>query len=64
MKIYAGNQKMIWDAFEVKICNFFNIYFALHIFKNYAKHVFIKYAKNGYDRIEFRAFLCQLLEYD
>jgi hypothetical protein len=64
MQKYAGNQKEIWDAFEVKIENFFPIYFSLHIFKKYVKHVFIKYAKNGYDRVEFRAMLVKLNEYD
>ncbi len=64
MKQYTGNQKVIWDAFEVKIGNFFPIYFSLHIFRKYFKHVLIKYAKNGYDRIEFRALLCKFNEYD
>ena len=64
MQKYAGNQKEIWDAFEVKIDNFFPIYFALHIFRKYFKHVLLKYARNGYDRVEFRAFLIKFNEYD
>lgn len=64
MKKYAGNQKEIWDAFEIKISNFFPIYFSLHIFKKYFKYILIKYIKNGYSRVEFRAMLCKLNEYD
>lgn len=44
--------------------NFFVIYLSLHIFKKYINHVLLKYIRNGYDRIEFRAFLSQLNEYD
>lgn len=38
--------------------------FTLDIFKKYTKHVLLKYIRNGYDRIEFRAFLATLKEYD
>jgi hypothetical protein len=44
--------------------NFFIICNALHIFKKYVKYILLKYIKNGYFRIEFRAFLPQLVEYD
>jgi hypothetical protein len=64
IKALTGNQKEIWDAFEGKIMNFFVIIFALHHFKNYIRHVLIKYVHNGYHRIEFRALLSQLNEYD
>jgi len=53
-------QKHMWDRFEEKISNFFVLVFALHIFKKYTRHVLLKYIKNGYDRVEFRAFLAQL----
>jgi hypothetical protein len=54
----------MWKRFEQKIGNFFPLFFALHIFKKYIKHVLLKYIQNGYDRIEFRAFLGKLKEYD
>jgi len=38
--------------------------FTLHIFKKYVRHILLKYIKNGYDRVEFRALLSQLTEYD
>lgn len=57
-------QKEMWDCFEQKIGNFFPIYFSLHIFKNYIRHLLLKYIQNGYERIEFRAFLSTLNEYD
>ena len=57
-------QKEMWDRFEQKVGNFFAIIFALHIFKKYTKHILLKYIKNGYDRIEFRAFLPKMKEYD
>ena len=53
-----------WDLFENKISNFFTIYELLQIFRSYAEHVMRKYAKNGYDRLEFRAILRELHEYD
>lgn len=57
-------QKEMWERFEEKISNFFPIFFALHIFKKYTRHTMLKYIRNGYDRLEFRAFLAQLTEYD
>lgn len=57
-------QKEMWDRFEQKIGNFFPIYFSLHIFKKYIRHLLLKYINNGYERIEFRAFLSTLNEYD
>jgi hypothetical protein len=62
--VVSGNQHEFWVLFEEKICNFFVLVFALHIFKKYVRHVLLKYIKNGYDRIEFRALLCQMNEYD
>ena len=38
--------------------------FTLDIFKKYTKHVLLKYIKNGYERVEFRALLAKLNEYD
>ena len=57
-------QREMWTRFEEKISNFFPIYFALHIFKKYTRHLLLKYIANGYERLEFRAFLCTLNEYD
>ena len=57
-------QHEMWDRFEKKISNFFVLVFTLDIFKKYTKHVLLKYIRNGYDRIEFRAFLATLKEYD
>lgn len=54
----------MWNRFEQKISNFFVLIFSLHIFKKYTKHVLLKYIKNGYDRIQFRALLAQLNQYD
>ena len=28
------------------------------------RHILLKYIRNGYSRVEFRALLCQLTEYD
>ena len=58
------SQNARWDVFEQKISNFFAVYFALHIFKKYTRQLLLKYIRNGYDRLEFRAFLGQLVEYD
>ncbi len=60
----SGNQHDFWVLFEEKICNFFPLVFTLHIFKKYVRHILLKYIKCGYDRVEFRALLCQLTEYD
>lgn len=60
----SGRQHDFWVLFEEKISNFFPLVFTLHIFKKYVKHVLLKYIKCGYDRVEFRALLCQLTEYD
>lgn len=64
MSRVSCQQKDFWDLFEVKISNFFIILEALHIFKKYVLHVLRKYVKNGYNRIEFRALLINLKEYD
>ena len=62
--VVSGNQHDFWVLFEVKISNFFTLVFATHIFKKYVRHVLLKYIKNGYERMEFRAILSQLNEYD
>ena len=54
----------MWNRFESKIGNFFVLVFTLDIFKKYTKHILLKYIKNGYDRVEFRALLTKLNEYD
>ena len=54
----------MWDCFERKISNFFVLVFTLDIFKKYTKHILLKYIKNGYDRVEFRALIVRLKEYD
>jgi len=64
LQVVSGNQHDFWVLFEEKIGNFFILVFALHIFKKYVRHVLHKYIRNGYERIEFRALLCQLIEYD
>ena len=60
LQVVSGNQHDFWVLFEEKIGNFFILVFALHIFKKYVRHVLLKYIRNGYERIEFRALLCQL----
>lgn len=45
------------DAFMPILCN-------LKFFKSYVKHVFLKFINNNYDRIELRAHIENLLEYD
>jgi hypothetical protein len=57
-------QREMWTRFEEKIGNFFPIFFALHIFKKYTRHLLLKYIANGYERIEFRAYLSTINEYD
>ena len=57
-------QKQMWERFESKISNFFVLVFCLDIFKKYTRHMLLKFIRNGYDRIEFRAFLAKLSEYD
>ena len=34
------------------------------IFENYSRHVLVKFIKNGYRRVEFRALLIGLKDYD
>lgn len=57
-------QKEMWDRFESKINNSFMLIFTLDIFKKYTRNTLLKFIKNGYDRIEFRALLTKLKEYD
>lgn len=60
----SGSQHEFWIVFEKKIENFFILVLTLHLFKKYTRHVLLKFIRNGYERVEFRALLCQLKEYD
>lgn len=53
-------QREMWTRFEEKIGNFFPIFLALHVFKKYTRHILLKFIANGYERVEFRAFLSTL----
>ena len=64
LEVVSGKQHDFWVLFEEKIANFFPLMFTLHVYKKYIKHVMLKYIRNGFDRIEFRALLVQLNEYD
>lgn len=64
LAVVAGVQHDFWVIFEEKISNFFPIVFALHLFKKYVRHTLLKFIHNGYERVEFRALLCRLTEYD
>ncbi len=60
----AGDAKKFWIPFEEKIMRFMDLIQVAHIFKNYSNYILKKLVKNGYDRIEFRALLWSLKEYD
>jgi len=62
--VISGVQHDFWVLFEQKIGSFFVLLFTLHIFKKYVRHVLLTYLKNGYQRVEFRALLVKLQEYD
>lgn len=60
----AGNAKLFWIPFELKITRFMVLLQAQHIFRKYSEYVLRKFYHNGYSRIEFRALLWGLNEYD
>lgn len=60
----AGNSKLFWVPFEEKILRFMKLIQVVHIFRKYSEYVLRKFYKNGYNRIEFRALLWGLSEYD
>jgi hypothetical protein len=64
MNEIAGDAKKFWIPFEEKIMRFMDLIQVAHIFKKYSNYILKKYVKNGYDRIEFRALLWSLKEYD
>lgn len=61
---FVADQAVCWDRFENKISHFFPILAAVHLFRKYTVHVLRKFVRNGYTRVEFRALLNCLTEYD
>lgn len=53
-----------WEAFEEMIGKSFHLIWEAKTFRKYLNHVFSKFAKNGYQRLEFRAFLTELSVYN
>lgn len=64
MGVAAGNAKLFWTPFELKITRFNVLLSVQHVFRKYSEHVLRKFYRNGYSRIEFRALLTGLDEYD
>lgn len=62
--IQLAGKPEAWGNFEKKIGKFFNIIWEEQIFKKYINHLFTKFAKNGYQRIELRAFLTEIVIYN
>jgi hypothetical protein len=56
----AGNAKLFWIPFELKITRFMVLIQVEHIFRKYSEYILKKYYKNGFSRIEFRALLWPL----
>lgn len=64
MQYTAGSARLFWPPFEEKISNFNSILCIKDVFERYTEHILHKFIANGYDRIEFRALLIGLKEYD
>ena len=64
MQYTAGSARLFWPPFEEKISNFNSNLCIKDVFERYTEHILHKFIANGYDRIEFRALLICLKEYD
>ena len=60
----AGDAKAFWPVFEDKISTFFPLLTNRDVFVRYSEYILRKFIQNGYDRIEFRALLTKLKDYD
>ncbi len=60
----AGKAKLFWVPFEAKILRFMKLIQVVHIFRKYSEYILRKFYRNGYNRIEFRALIWELTEYD
>jgi hypothetical protein len=64
MRMITGNSKLFWIPFELKITRFMVLIQVEHIFRKYSEYILRKFYRHGYSRIEFRALLWGLTEYD
>ena len=60
----AGDGATFWPVFEEKISAFFPLLAMRDVFVSYSEYTLRKFIKNGYDRVEFRAFLTKIKTYD
>jgi adenosine deaminase len=58
------NNAAAWSTFYKKLSNSTVLIYAKDIFVEYLVHIFKKFIDNGYQRVEFRAELVKLSEYD
>ena len=64
MDHFKKDKPEVWSTFEKKITNIGTLIYSRDIFVQYVEHILRKFIKNGYQRVEFRAELVKLSEYN